>query len=267
VIPNGDTDQKGKPPKSGPYIIRIFHVLKRYENRRRRRSQQEKTDRDLIMARWTRRVGIFTAALALISVVTAAIFWRQLNAMQGQLTEMKTQSLSSERASTLSRAWLFVSYDIPQAPKVENKSISITFSIKNVGQTPAVIVDMETHLFAPIAGAFLSSTPLDPESAASLSLREGSTSAAISKKGEIYDKRLGGRLSIAGGAAVETISQTFFFERDLTPFGHGSWFYCKITYKDIFGILRHTWYYVGLYGAGSEYPNNQEIADKYDRWE
>jgi hypothetical protein len=73
--------QKRQPPKRRPVIIRIFRSFKRHEHRRRRRAQQEKSDRDLIMARWTRRVGIFTAALVAVGVVTGLIFWRQLSEM------------------------------------------------------------------------------------------------------------------------------------------------------------------------------------------
>ena len=43
------------------------------------------------MARWTRRVGLFTLALVIVGVVTGGIFWRQLNVMQGQLDEMRSQ--------------------------------------------------------------------------------------------------------------------------------------------------------------------------------
>ena len=74
------------------------------------RGQQEKTDRDLIMARWTGVVGIFTAALAVISLVTAVIFWRQLSVMQGQLDITKRALVAVERPIlllTMNSAFVF----------------------------------------------------------------------------------------------------------------------------------------------------------------
>jgi hypothetical protein len=100
---NGKPAQEGKPPNRRPIIIRIFRGLKRYEHRRRRRAQQEKSDRDLIMARWTRRVGIFTAALVAVSIATAGIFWRQLNVMQGQLDEMQNASGLTQESNKINR--------------------------------------------------------------------------------------------------------------------------------------------------------------------
>jgi hypothetical protein len=50
------------------------------------------------MARWTRRVGIFTAALGAVAVITAVIFGKQLGVMQGQLDEMKTASADAKAA-------------------------------------------------------------------------------------------------------------------------------------------------------------------------
>jgi hypothetical protein len=94
----GESSEKRKPPNRRPIIIRIFRSLKRHEHRRRRRAQQEKSDRDLIMARWTRRVGIFTAALVAVGVVTGVIFWNQLNVMQGQLGEMQSASIDMKNS-------------------------------------------------------------------------------------------------------------------------------------------------------------------------
>src|ERR1700738_521943 len=88
---DGKSPQEREPPTRRQIIIRIFRGLKRYEHRRRRRTKQEKSDRDLIMARWTRRGGIFTAALVAVGVVTGGIFWRQLAVMRGQLGVMEAQ--------------------------------------------------------------------------------------------------------------------------------------------------------------------------------
>ena len=88
-ISQEEPTNKREPPNRRPILVRVLGGLKRYENRRHRRSQKEKSDRDLIAARWILRVGIFTAALVAVEIVTGGIFWRQLNVMQGQLDEMQ----------------------------------------------------------------------------------------------------------------------------------------------------------------------------------
>jgi hypothetical protein len=88
----GKETEKGKPPKPRLMIVGIFRALKRYENRRRRRRNSQHQVNERMMARWTRHVGLFTGALVVIGIVTAVIFWRQLNVMQGQLEEMQTES-------------------------------------------------------------------------------------------------------------------------------------------------------------------------------
>jgi hypothetical protein len=128
----GETPAQREPPKRRPIIIRIFLGLKRHEHRRRRRTQQEKSDRDLIMARWTRRVGIFTAALVVVGVVTGGIFWRQLNVMQGQLDEMRSEQ----------RPWVTIIKDPPDiiSPLTYRSgvvSINLLFTFRNVGHLPA----------------------------------------------------------------------------------------------------------------------------------
>jgi len=70
------------PPKRRSVIVRIFGAFKRYENRRRKTQHQTN---ELMMARWTCVVGLFTGALVLVGIVTAVIFWRQFNVMQGQM--------------------------------------------------------------------------------------------------------------------------------------------------------------------------------------
>ncbi len=89
----GKETQKRQPPKPRPTIVRVFRALKRYENRRRRRAKSQHQANERMLARWTRHVGLFTGALVLVGIVTAVIFSRQLNVMQGQLDEMRTDAL------------------------------------------------------------------------------------------------------------------------------------------------------------------------------
>jgi hypothetical protein len=72
---------------------------------------------------------------------------------------------------------------------------------------------------------------------------------------------------VSPSADTGPLQQTFIFANRpilrATNDTQGAWFYCAITYKDIFGFERHTVYYVGLYGTGAEFPNNQ----KYNHWD
>ena len=86
--PEGHSEEaeRGEPPKrSRPNtIIRVFRALRRHENRRRRRHKKEASETEITMARWARRVGWLTVALVGVGIVSAIIFWRQLNEMQSE---------------------------------------------------------------------------------------------------------------------------------------------------------------------------------------
>lgn len=137
-ISQEEPTNKREPPNRRPILVRVLGGLKRYENRRHRRSQKEKSDRDLIAARWTRRVGIFTAALVAVGIVTGGIFWRQLNVMQGQLDEMQAAR----------RPWLTVHVNIA-GPLIilPRPHIDIDFTITNIGQSPAMEAWVNASLF------------------------------------------------------------------------------------------------------------------------
>ena len=86
--PCGDeqSHNEGRPPKKWQAIVHPFSALKGAIDRRKIRAKKQKTEHqvnEMIMARWTRHVGIFTFALVGVSIVTAVIFWEQLSVMQG----------------------------------------------------------------------------------------------------------------------------------------------------------------------------------------
>jgi hypothetical protein len=133
--PPSQSEETGKrnPPPRRPAIVRIFRALKRYEDHRRRRREKEASETDLIMARWTRRVGLFTLALVGVGIVTGGIFLRQLNVMQDQLDEMRDEQ----------RPWLVISnISVSQIKFDQSSSVDITFTytLKNLGKSPATIV-------------------------------------------------------------------------------------------------------------------------------
>jgi hypothetical protein len=83
--------KKREPPKPRPVIIRVFRALRCYENHwRRRRNTQHQTN-ELMMAIWTRRVGLFTGALVVVGGVTACIFEQQLGVMKNTLDELQSE--------------------------------------------------------------------------------------------------------------------------------------------------------------------------------
>jgi hypothetical protein len=126
----GEEAKKRYPPKPRPVVVRIFRALKRCENRRRHRRKTQHQTNELMMARWTRHVGLFTGALVVVGIVTAFIFGRQLNVMQGQLDELHEEQ----------RPWLYVSKITPDSEFIHvNNSISMKVRVllNNVGHSTA----------------------------------------------------------------------------------------------------------------------------------
>jgi len=80
-------------------------------------------------------------------------------AAKDQAAAEKASAKAIEIEATSSRAWLFVSYDVPQGPQVVRNSISLNFSIANVGHTPAIITNIETHLFVSTGSMFFTDGP------------------------------------------------------------------------------------------------------------
>jgi hypothetical protein len=132
--------QKRQPPKTRSVIVRIFRALKRYENRRRRRAKSQHQVNERVMARWTRHVGLFTGALVAVCIVTAVIFWHQLNVMQGQLDSMESEQ----------RPWIKVDavpgplivYVMPTEKDGPQGDLHLHFTISNVGHSPALTVNL-----------------------------------------------------------------------------------------------------------------------------
>jgi hypothetical protein len=76
---------KRHPPPKPALVIRVLRALKRHYHRSRPKlgkSETEHTRNERVMALWTRRVGIFTFFLFVISAATADIFYRQLAVMR-----------------------------------------------------------------------------------------------------------------------------------------------------------------------------------------
>jgi hypothetical protein len=109
------------------------------------------------MARWTRRVGIFTIVLAAVSFVSAIIFYFQLVAMQTQATIMQNQ-LNEMRSPSAERPYLFIAHDdrapIPEGPEILDPGKILRVLFKNYGRTPAVY-----RGFYPRCGYSLTSPP------------------------------------------------------------------------------------------------------------
>jgi hypothetical protein len=89
--PQGKKADKGKRPPQKPIIVRVVGALKRRYHVRKRAAQENKESNERMMARWTRNVGLFTFALVVIGLITAGIFKRQLDVMQGQLDETQAE--------------------------------------------------------------------------------------------------------------------------------------------------------------------------------
>ncbi len=235
------------------------------------------------MARWTRRVGWFTGALVVVSVVTAWIFKGQLNVMQVQFDEIKKQSNAIERQSFAGRAYLFPRY-VFYLPSMEPQTAegatdvepgdaqwlrkTMTYCIDNLGQTPGIITAVEAHLYLPSRRDLFLRDDFDLEAPQKMQMRETYMTSTVYPDGW-FDAAHGfrERVTVPGNARYCNFKTTFVYRGrspDDAPSGvHEAIFYIYITYKDIFGAIdRHTWYEVRLGGAGST-PGSQ----KYNHWD
>ncbi len=233
------------------------------------------------LANYTRWLAIFTLFLVLATVAlfisgernvdvakksaNAAI--KAVHITERQLGLMNKQTLAAERAATASRAYLFVeAVPIPQIFERSpgNYAVQLGFKIRNIASTPGIIKKIESHLFMSRTGHFLSEGP-DPVGQEGIPLREtGQLTPIGTGPPSIIMKEDANRVIVAASSEIGPLTQTFVYGNWPTPVNaHGSWFYCKVTYLDIFNIERHTVYYIGFFGAGLTYPEN----DKYNWWD
>lgn len=101
----------------------------KHTNGKPRSDQKEPTDHqknERMMARWTRTVGIFTVALALVALGSALISYFQLSAMKGQLTAF----IDSDRP------WVGID-QVNLDPLAVGKPVHIVITYKNFGRSPA----------------------------------------------------------------------------------------------------------------------------------
>src|SRR5713101_8561477 len=143
--PESETKKEQERTPPPPAIIRVFRALKRYEIRRRSRRKKEAGETEITMARWTRRVGQFTLFLAVVGLLTAVIFWRQLNVMQGQLDVMAADQ----------RPWVSfedfgiagsLSFDDIGSTGGKRWHVKVRYQLKNYGKTPAAHVAGWAHI-------------------------------------------------------------------------------------------------------------------------
>ena len=89
----GKNDQRN-PPRSRPLLVEI---IGRYtaEERDREKEQEDKVARRI--AFWTMVTGAGTVGAAVLALVAAGIFWRQLGTMQAQLTEQEADFRIDQR--------------------------------------------------------------------------------------------------------------------------------------------------------------------------
>jgi hypothetical protein len=250
--PQGPRYSRKNRPISG--IVAFINAYRKEQEANRKQEGREHIGRR--WREWT--------TLIFVILTTFGIFY-QASILNSSDRAIHASVDAAVRASTINRAWLFVTYDTPQAPLVTGNSVSIHFTIINSGQTPAIITGLDTHLYISTTDMFFSPfSPPEIGSETATRSQEKYRMPAISEHGDfIFSNDIIAETPIAAGGSISKITQSFIFSRELPKnAGHGAWFYCKITYKDVFGITRHTQYYVGLYGATAESGN----AD-YNKWD
>jgi hypothetical protein len=127
--------ERNPPPRArARVIVRILRALKRYETSRRRRRETETSQHQVnerMMARWTRRVGLFTAALVVVGGVTAAILWQQLGATHDEF-------------EATHRPWIYASAELAGDLTIRSNGaiFQTKFTFHNTGKTPAIHIKM-----------------------------------------------------------------------------------------------------------------------------
>ena len=176
------------------------------------------------MAVWTSRVGWFTGALVVVSIISAVIFKGQLNVMQGQLDEMERTRdviMASDGADILIGDVMLV--DFPGIYVADGKKGIVLISYKNGGKVVGNVI--HAYLVFAADKPPLPSVPRYP----------------------IWDE-VTGHASVINGATVEVEAKIFTTDfalqpKNLVPFdalaliAHGSellYVYGKIEYRDRF---------------------------------
>ena len=131
------------------------------------------------MARWTRRVGIFTAALVAVGIVTGVVFWRQLGVMQSQLDVMETDKRPWIRA-TVSLADPVIIREWGGSKGIKGIGLNLSFSLRNFGSAPAVNIRL---------GPGIAVHPGNPRRA---ELGTVEDDACAQTRNEAIDNRIGG---------------------------------------------------------------------------
>jgi hypothetical protein len=271
------------PALSKTYAPRRCKASTKENYERRKNAERAKREKD-ISESWRAKlrdpVTLFTGILAIVAVFQLCALISTDRATHDLASAALKQAGAAERQSFAGRAYLFARYVIngdesATAPTFDptvrtnpdTLKRKITFCINNAGQTPGMISQIEAHLYLPRANAEYVSERDDIETPRIAETRETSGSPIMAPGGGFFDSDASsGPVSVPGGADSCGFSRIFVF-RGRPPGDfigvHGALLYIKATYNDIFGVIeRHTWYQVGLYGAGSG-PG----LTKYNHWD
>jgi hypothetical protein len=291
AVASGEADEAAKASNENWVIRCVRKVERNFQARRARKKNETPQDR---AARRTGDATWWIAGFTLVSVCVgisqAIIANRTLTAISGQLDEMKTasglmqgqlveikrQSDAAEKSATAGRAYLFIKPEFamteinPQGSLAGPYRPAIRFSIKNFGQTPAIITSIKTHLY--LTNTMATDDPPEPNSPEAMAGVEdtqwaiGAVELPPQGRADMITVESNGdeplRILVAPTADTGTLEQKFVFQRGRRSL-QWAWFYCAITYQDIFGETRHTWLYARVGGTGFSYPK----SEKYNHWD
>jgi hypothetical protein len=141
-----------------------------------------------------------------------------------------------------------------QISKSENTvAITLSYAFENYGETPAIILNVESHLFWDKDEP----DPFDPKSRA---IRETSAFPWLSRDGGMGNSNL----VIPGKSNSVIIDQQFNFPRkNNEKVDTWYYFYCKVTYRDIYGEEHATGFYTHPVGRGASGVKHNE----YNCWD
>jgi hypothetical protein len=139
----GEGKQRNPPPPPQSAIIQIFRAFEGYYHQHQQEKDERETQRhrnETMIAQWTRKLGIFTCILAVITGGTAYILWKTDQTLRDTLEANKLEQ----------RAWVFSKIEISDSLKFENKApnITLTVDLMNTGKLPASAAFVWAHIYS-----------------------------------------------------------------------------------------------------------------------
>ena len=159
----GETDksEQRKPPRNTA-ILGAFRAFNRTIGREKAAKKKAETDHqrnERTVANWSRRVGLFTAILAITSIFGNWVIYKQLLEMQSSGEDTKALVKAAQDSAKAAQDAVAVTKDTAQRQlrayvvfdrvslALKDNKINGAIIFKNTGQTPAYQINLDSHFF------------------------------------------------------------------------------------------------------------------------